>query len=96
MFNHWATGLRSGLLPQDCEVATQKLPQKRSHFERSFHEGFFVWSQGMIVCKVCVGSPKSSACFVQGLAPSMVRWEVSCKGKSFQKTRWNIDLDQHS
>ena len=28
MFNHWATGLRSGLLPQDCEVATQKLPQK--------------------------------------------------------------------
>ena len=20
MFNHWATGLRSGLLPQDCEV----------------------------------------------------------------------------
>ena len=28
MFNHWATGLRSGLLPQDCEVATQKWPQK--------------------------------------------------------------------
>ena len=28
MFNHWATGLRSGLLPQDCEVATQKWPPK--------------------------------------------------------------------
>ena len=28
MFNHWATGLRSGLLPQDCEVATQKLLKK--------------------------------------------------------------------
>ena len=28
MFNHWATGLRSGLLPQDCEVATQKLSRK--------------------------------------------------------------------
>ena len=24
MFNHWATGLLSGLLPQDCVVATQK------------------------------------------------------------------------
>ena len=28
MFNHWATGLRSGLLPQDCEVATQQLSKK--------------------------------------------------------------------
>ena len=28
MFNHWATGLRSGLLPQDCEAATQKLHKK--------------------------------------------------------------------
>ena len=28
MFNHWATGLRSGLLSQDCEVATQKLIKK--------------------------------------------------------------------
>ena len=28
MFNHWATGLRSGLLPQDCVVATQKWPKK--------------------------------------------------------------------
>ena len=25
MFNHWATGLRSGLLPEGCEVATQQL-----------------------------------------------------------------------
>ena len=40
MFNHWATGLRSGLLPQDCEVATQKLIQERGHVGRGFREGF--------------------------------------------------------
>ena len=47
MFNHWATGLRSGLLRQDCEVATPEFVPKRSHFERSFHEGFDFWSQGI-------------------------------------------------
>ena len=28
---HWATGLRSGLLPQDCDVATPKIAQKKMH-----------------------------------------------------------------
>ena len=28
---------------------------------------------------------RSPACFLQGLAPPVVRWEVSYKGKSFQK-----------
>jgi hypothetical protein len=42
MFNHWATGLRSGLLPEGCGVATRKRAQKRTEFERSFREGFYV------------------------------------------------------
>ena len=63
MFNHWATGLRSGLLPQDCEVATRKLSPKRCHLERSFREGFDYWSQGMIFWMVWVGSRRSPACF---------------------------------
>ena len=28
MFNHWATGLRSGLLPQDCEVGSPEVVRK--------------------------------------------------------------------
>ena len=69
MFNHWATGLRSGLLPQDCVVATQKLPPKRCHFGRSFREGFDFRRQGIIFWRVLVGSRKSPASFLQGLAP---------------------------
>ena len=69
MFNHWATGLRSGLLPQDCEVATQKLPQKRCPFGRGFREDFDFWSQGKVFWRVLVGSRRSPACFLQGLAP---------------------------
>ena len=85
MFNHWATGLRSGLLPEDCEVATQKLIQKRCNLGRSFREGFDFWSQGMIFWRVSGGSRRSPATFLQGLATPVVRWEVSYKGKSFQK-----------
>ena len=48
MFNHWATGLRSGLLPQVVVLQHQKLAQKRCHFERSFREGFDFGHQGMI------------------------------------------------
>ena len=40
MFIHWATRLRSGLLPQDCEVATPEVGKKRSYFERGFREDF--------------------------------------------------------
>ena len=53
MFDHWATGLRSGLLPQDCEVATQKLPQKRSQLGRSFRESFDFWCQGILFEGFC-------------------------------------------
>ena len=28
MFNHWATGLRSGLLPEGCGVATPEIGSK--------------------------------------------------------------------
>ena len=85
MFNHWATGLRSGLLPQDCEVATQKLLQKRGHVGRSFPKSFDFWCQRKVFWRVLVGSRRSPASFLQGLAPPVVRWEVSYEGKSFQK-----------
>ena len=86
MFNHWATGLRSGLLLQVVVLQHQKLAQKRTKFERSFRrEGFDFWCQGKVFWRVLVGSRMSPACFLQGLAPSMVRWEVSYEGKSFQK-----------
>ena len=48
MFNHWATGLRSGLLPQVLVLQHQKLTPKRDNFGRSFREGFDFWCQGMI------------------------------------------------
>ena len=85
MFNHWATGLRSGLLPEGCGVATPEVVQKRSHLGRSFREGFDFWCQGKVFWRVLVGSRRSPACFLQGLAPPVVRWEVSHKGESFQK-----------
>ena len=47
MFNPWATGLRSGLLSQDCGVATPEVAQKSTKFERSFREGFDLGCQGM-------------------------------------------------
>ena len=40
MFNHWATGLRSGLLPQVVVLQHQKLVQKRDGLGRGFREGF--------------------------------------------------------
>ena len=85
MFYHWATRLRSGLLPQVVVLQHQKLFKKRRHFERSFREGFDFWCQGKVFWRGLVGSRRSPACFLQGLAPSMVRWEVSYEGKSFQK-----------
>ena len=85
MFNHWATGLRSGLLPQVVVLQHQKLAKKRDSFGRSFRKGFDFWCQGKVFWRVLVGSRRSPACFLQGLAPPMVRWEVSYEGKSFQK-----------
>ena len=85
MFNHWATGLRSGLLPQVVVLQHQKLFKKRCHFERSFREGFDFGGQGMDFWRVLVGSRRYPACFLQGLATPVVRWEVSYEGKSFQK-----------
>ena len=70
MFNHWATGLRSGLLPQVVVLQHQKLAQKRDSFGRGFREGFDFWCQGTIFWRVLVGSRRSPASFLQGLAPS--------------------------
>ena len=85
MFSHWATGLRSGLLPQVVVLQHQKLSKKRSHLGRSFREGFDFLCQGKVFWRVLVGSRRSPACFLQGLASPVVRWEVSYKVKSFSK-----------
>ena len=79
MFNHWATGLRSGLLPQVVVLQHQKLAPKRNNFGRSFREDFDFWSQGNVFWMVLVGSRRSPASFLQGLATLVVRWEVSYK-----------------
>ena len=68
MFNHWATGLRSGLLPQDCEVATQRLLQKRGHVGRFFRESVDFWCQRTVFWKVLVGSRRSPASFFTGIS----------------------------
>ena len=47
MFDHWATGLRSGLLPQDCEVGTPESLQRRSKFWRSLHEILIFGARGL-------------------------------------------------
>ena len=41
MFNHWATGLRSGLLPEGCGVATPKSAQKRPNLNAVFARVFY-------------------------------------------------------
>ena len=69
MFNHWAIGLRSGLLPQVVVLQHQKLVQKRDSFGRSFREGFDFCSQGKVFWRVLVGSRRYPASFLQGLAP---------------------------
>ena len=68
MFNHWAIGLRSGLLPQVVVLQHQKLARKRDKLGRSFREGFDFWSQGKVLGRVLVGSRRSPASFLQGLA----------------------------
>ena len=64
MFNHWATGLRSGLLPQVVVLQHQKLAKKRNRFERGFREDFDFVSQGKVFWRVLVGSWRSPACFL--------------------------------
>ena len=88
MLNHWATGLRSGLLVEGCCVATPEVVQKRCLLGRSFRESFDFWCQGKVFGRVLVGSRRSPTCFLQGLAPSIVRWGVSYKGKSVKKTEF--------
>ena len=51
----------------------------------SFREDFDFWCQGMIFWRVLVGSRRSPASFLQGLATPVVRWEVSYEGKSLKK-----------
>ena len=48
MFNHWATGLRLGLLPQDCEFALQKLFQKSTIWGEVFARVLIFGARGRI------------------------------------------------
>ena len=47
MFNHWAAGLRSGLLPEDCGVATPKRGEKRGADFGSLQGSFDFWVRGL-------------------------------------------------
>ena len=48
MFNHWATGLRSGLLPQVVVLQHQKLAQKASILGDVFARVLIVGARGLI------------------------------------------------
>ena len=71
MFDHWATGLRSGLLPQVVVLQHQKLAKKRDSLGRGFREDFDFGHQGKVLWRVLVGSRRSPACFLQGLVPQL-------------------------
>ena len=74
MFNNLATGIRSGLLPQDCEVATNKLSKKimlGEVFARVLTFGDRGWRWGGFR-EVLVGLPHV---FDEGLAPPQLSGE---------------------
>ena len=48
MLNHWAAGLRSGLLAEGCDVATPEMCQKKTPKDWRFALWFDAWCQGMI------------------------------------------------
>ena len=48
MFNHWATGLRSGLLPEGCGVAAPKSVQKGPNLNAVFARVFIFDARGWI------------------------------------------------
>ena len=69
VFNHWATGLRSGLLPEDCGVATPKMCQTNTPKFGSLQEGFDFWLQGMSSQVVCAGLYESPGGLLPGVGP---------------------------
>ena len=48
MFMHWATGLRSGLLPQDCGVATSEVGKKTPNLSAAFVKVLIFGARGWI------------------------------------------------
>ena len=68
MFNHWAIGLRSGLLPQVVVLQHQKLAKKNS-FGRGFREDFDFWSQGKVFWRVFGRFSEVSRVFFTGVSP---------------------------
>ena len=69
MFNHWAAGLRSGLLPEDCGAATQKITQKRGPKLGSLQDSFDFGLQGMSFQVVCAGLYESPGGLLSGVDP---------------------------
>ena len=85
MLNHWAVGLRSGLLPEGCGVATPEIGSKKGQFWARFSRGFRFLVPGESFLEGFGRFLEVSRMFCTGVSPSMVRWEVSYEGKSFQK-----------
>ena len=69
MFNHWATGLRSGLLLQVVVLQHQKLFKKGPNLKEVFARVLIFGAMGRFFWRVLVGYWRSPACFLQGLAP---------------------------
>ena len=73
MFDHWATGLRSGLLPQDCEVGTPETVQKGTKFERVFCEDFVFLVPGDDFLESLGRFSEVSRIFFTGVSPPGVQ-----------------------
>ena len=69
MFDHWATGATVRVAPPGRGVATPEVGKKRNNLGRGFREDFDFGCQGKDFWRVLVGSRRSPACFLQGLAP---------------------------
>ena len=73
MFNHWAAGLRSGLLPEGCGVATPEMCKKMPPKFGSLPYGFDVWRQGMHFLIALAGSRGCGGGFLLGVCQQIVR-----------------------
>ena len=69
MFPHWATGLRSGLLPEGCGVATPEVGPKKKPFGAKFSRGFGFFVPGEGFLEGFGRFSEVSRMFLQGLAP---------------------------
>ena len=69
MFNHWATGLRSGLLPQVVVLQHQKLSKKGAFLGEVFARVLIFWFQGKVFLRGFGRFSEVSRIFFTGVSP---------------------------